>query len=316
MNCIAYNDWVVSPYDDNLSKGRYIIKSLKLFIVSLFLFLFCINIHAQTKRGFLVGVSEYPQMGNNSWNNIHGANDVDLLSKNLKAQSFKITILKNKAATATKIREGLKVFSNSCRSGDIVYLHFSCHGQPVEDLDGDENDGWDESLVPFDAMKVYQEGKYTGEKHILDDELNGYLKTIRTKVGPKGFVYVVIDACHAGSSYRGDDEEDDVIIRGTDQGFSMTNKQYIPRIDKRGKIKVEKSSTMANICVLEACRSYQTNSEIKENGKFYGSLSYYVNKVLLSEKLNGNIFWTEQVNKYMNQDIRLIRQNLVIETSL
>ena len=26
------------------------------------------------------------------------------------------------------------------KAGDMVYLHFSCHGQPVEDLDGDEED--------------------------------------------------------------------------------------------------------------------------------------------------------------------------------
>ena len=63
-----------------------------------------------------------------------------------------------------------------------------------------------------------------------------FSKTIHKSVGPKGFVYVVIDACHAGSSYRGDEDEDSVVIRGTDKGFSKSNKQYAPRIDKRGKI--------------------------------------------------------------------------------
>jgi hypothetical protein len=62
-------------------------------------------------------------------------------------------------------------------------------------------------------MKIYQKGKYVGENHITDDELNGCLKDIREKVGPKGFVYVVIDACHAGSSYRGDEDEDSIITR-------------------------------------------------------------------------------------------------------
>jgi hypothetical protein len=31
--------------------------------------------------------------------------------------------------------------------GDIIYLHFSCHGQPFEDMNGDEADGWDESYL-------------------------------------------------------------------------------------------------------------------------------------------------------------------------
>ena len=300
-----------SNYDINklpFSVYRHIL--LVLFLLS------CILINAQTKRAFLVGVSDYPQNSDSSWDNIHGTNDVDMISKTLKAQAFKVTTLINNVATAVKIRKGLKAFANSCKSGDIVYLHFSCHGQPFEDNNGDEEDGWDEALVPYDAMKVYQKGKYVGENHITDDELNGYLKAIRKQVGNKGFVYVVIDACHAGSSYRGDDEEDSVIIRGTDMGFSMSNKQYAPRIDKRGRIKIENSSAMANICILEACRSYQVNSEIRESGNYYGSLSYYVNKVLKTTKLNKNTSWTERVALLMNQDLRLVRQNPVIETSL
>ena len=73
---------------------------------------------------------------------------------------------------------------------------------------------------------------------------------------------------------------------------------------------------MSDICILEACRSYQVNSEIKENGKYYGSLSFYVDKILKVTELGKNISWTEKVALLMNKDSRLIRQNLVIETSL
>ena len=276
--------------------------------------------YSQSKRAFLVGISYYSSnhqlADGKGWNDIHGENDVKLLAPTLKKQGFTIHKLCNKEATANNIRKSLSSFSTKCKSGDIVYLHFSCHGQPFEDYDGDESDGWDEALVAFDALKEYHQGKYTGENHITDDELNGYLKTIRSRVGPKGIVYVVIDACHAGSSYRGEEDEDSVVIRGTDKGFSKSNKQYAPRIDKRGKIKVEVSAQMANICILEACRSYQVNSEISVEGQYYGSLSYYVNKVLLSTKLGKSISWTERVAQLMNQDKRLIRQNPVIETSL
>ena len=285
-------------------------------ILCLVVFILPILVVAQTKRAFLVGISDYPKEDENSWSNIHGANDVDIISKTLRRQSFKVTSLTNNASSADRIRKSIKSFSANCKKGDIVYLHFSCHGQPFEDVDGDEEDGWDEALVPVDAMKIYQKGKYVGENHITDDELNGCLKDIREKVGPNGFVYVVIDACHAGSSYRGDEDEDSIITRGTDVGFSMSNKQYVPRIDKRGRIKVEKSVNMADICILEACRSYQVNSEIRESGKYFGSLSYYVNKALQSVKLGSNTSWTERVVHLMNQDVRLVRQNVVVETSL
>ena len=183
-----------------------------------------------------------------------------------------------------------------------------------EDLNGDEPEGWDEALVPIDAKKVYQKGVYEGKNHIIDDELNEYLKEIRTKVGKNGFVYVVVDACHAGSSYRGDEKER--ITRGTNRGFTASDKPFVPKIDKRGKIEIEKSNVMSDICILEACRSYQVNSEIQENGIYYGSLSYYVNKVLQNIQLNNDIIWTNKVSRLMNEDIRLIRQNIGIETSL
>ena len=288
-------------------------------ILTFVLFLCAISAHCQTKRAFLVGISEYTnltQPSDDVWSNIHGVNDVDLLSKTLKKQDFYIKRITDKEATAHRIRKELPRFISNCQPGDIVYFHFSCHGQPVEDINGDEDDGWDEALVPVDAQKVYQKGDYTGENHIIDDELNEYLRSIRTKVGVKGFVYVVIDACHAGSSYRGDEEEDSVIIRGTNKGFSISNKQYTPRIDKRGKIKIEKNASMANICILEACRSYQVNSEIRENGKYYGSLSFYVDRILRTTKLTKNPSWTEKVALLMNKDSRLLRQNPVIETSL
>lgn len=276
--------------------------------------------YPQGKRAFMVGISNYSQnqqlTDGKGWDDIHGENDVKLLAPTLKKQGFSIQKLCNKEATANNIRKSLESFSTKCKSGDIVYLHFSCHGQPFEDSDGDESDGWDEALVPFDALKEYHQGKYTGENHITDDELNGYLRTIRNRVGPNGIVYVVIDACHAGSSYRGEEDEDSVIIRGTDKGFSKTNKQYAPRIDKRGKIKVESSAQMANICILEACRSYQVNSEIRASDNYYGSLSYYVNEVLKSSRLINDASWTEKVRILMDKDIRLVRQNLVVETSL
>lgn len=292
---------------------------MKGIVVTIILMLLSVwSIHGQTKLALLIGISEYTKddakTNDDSWSNIHGVNDVKLLTPTLKEQEFNITTLYNKEATATKIRKTLNKFASSCKEGDLVYIHFSCHGQPVEDLNGDEPEGWDEALVPIDAQKVYQKDVYEGKNHIIDDELNEYLREIRTKVGKNGFVYVVVDACHAGSSYRGDEEER--ITRGTNRGFTASNKPFVPKIDKRGKIEIEKSNVMSDICILEACRSYQVNSEIQENGIYYGSLSYYVNQILQNIELDNDIIWTNKVSRLMNEDIRLVRQNIVIETSL
>lgn len=296
-----------------------ILASLRLVALISLISLCSYNISAQNKRAFLVGISDYQSTNNsayNSWENIHGANDVALLTPTLQKHGFKITSIVNQQANASNIRKQLSKFSSSCKSGDIVYLHFSCHGQPVEDLDGDEADGWDEAIIPIDAQKNYVKNIYKGENHITDDELNRFFRTIRTKIGRKGYLTVVVDACHAGTSYRGEENEDSVFVRGTNSGFSERGLKFVPKIDKRGRINIEKSDNMSDICIIEACRSYQINNEIKCDGKYYGPLSYYTNKVLQSNHcIVWQARWYDDIIALMSKDTRLIRQNPVIEIS-
>lgn len=275
-----------------------------------------LSVYSQQKYAFLMGISDYGNKENvssdSAWCNIHGTNDIDLLAPTLSQHGFSITSVKDKNATAKNIRNKITKLISKVKDGDIVYLHFSCHGQPFEDLSGDEEDGWDEALVPVDAQMYYKENVYQGENHILDDELNSYFIQLRRKAGTTGFVFVVIDACHAGSSYRGDDE-DDLCERGTRNAFSKSGKLYRPRINTSSNIKILKEGDLSDICVLEACRSYQVNREIKENGTYYGPLSFYINEQLKKITLSSDISWIEQVKS--NMDRRLVGQNMVVESS-
>lgn len=299
--------------------GNNVLVNLRLIgLVSLILLWTC-TLYAQNKRAFLVGISDYQSTdhnASNSWENIHGANDVAILTPTLQKHGFKTTSIINQEATAQNIRKRLSKFCSTLKAGDIIYLHFSCHGQPIEDLDGDEADGWDEAIIPVDAQKVYSKDKYKGENHITDDELNRLFRTIRTKIGRKGYLIVVIDACHAGTSYRGEESEDSVFVRGTNCGFSERGLKFVPKIDKRGRIRVERSDNMSDICIIEACRSYQVNNEIKCEGKYYGSLSYYTNKVLQSyNSIAWRKRWYDDIIALMSKDARLVRQSPVIEIS-
>ncbi len=296
-----------------------------IYIMASLIFVFAVSfvttsLKAQTKRALVVGISEYPHSDRDSWGTIHGANDADLITPMLKRQGFTIVKISNKTATAKRIRKELDNLVSSCKSGDQVYLHFSCHGQPYEDLDGDEEDGWDESIIPYDALMVYQKGKYEGTKHIIDDELHCYFQKLRRKVGGKGLVCVVVDACHSGGASRGeDDTEDDgeeAYVRGTKRGFSPQGKDFRPRINAKGNFVIPQEVGLADIVILEACRSYQSNYEIKQSGKYYGPLSYYISQVLSKQPIAHSIGWVLEVKKLMSADRRLTRQNMVYETSL
>lgn len=270
--------------------------------------------NAQRKRAFMVGISHYDTaLTGYQWNNINGVEDINLLSPILKKQGFYLTTLLDEQATYQNITNQLSTFTNQTKKGDIVYLHFSAHGQPVEDLNGDEDDGWDEAIVPIDAYKIYKKGVYEGKKHLLDDQLNTYVNKLRTKVGPSGFLYVVIDACHAGTSSRANDET----IRGTKVGFTYKNKVFKPSTQKRSHYKIESSNKMSNVMFLEACRPDQVNMEIKVSGKRYGPLSYNIAQALQTKPLstNGNEFLNQVRESIMKGAKWPNNQNLVTETS-
>lgn len=271
-------------------------------------------IYAQRKRAFLVGISHYDTaLTGYQWNNINGVEDVNLLSPILKNQGFTVSALIDEQATYQNITDQLSSFVNKTKKGDIVYLHFSTHGQPVEDINGDEEDGWDEAIVPIDAYKLYRKGVYEGKNHLLDDQLNAIVKKLRTKIGFSGILYVVIDACHAGTSSRANDET----VRGTKVGFTYNNKVFKPSAQKKSHYMIEASTKMSHVIFLEACRPDQVNMEIKVKGKRYGPLSYNIAQTLQQSPIstNATLFLNNVKASIMKEGRWPNNQNLVTETS-
>lgn len=272
---------------------------------------------AQQKRALLVGISNYGNTNEDpdQWSNISGANDVKLLTPLFEEQGFAVASLVDADATYSAIVKALNKLAKRCKNGDLVYLHFSMHGQPIEDLDGDEKDGWDEALIPVDAQMRYEQGVYEGDKHLLDDTLEEYFDKIRSKLGTKGQLYVVLDACHSGTASRGDDDH----VRGVRDGFTYTGKYYTPDRTRETNdyFRISTKSGQAPVTFIEACRSYQQNKEVRERetNTWYGSLSYYVAKAMQSHKLDQTSPWIDEVKTAMKNDRRLRRQNVVIESS-
>ena len=268
-----------------------------------------------------MGISKYDTaLTGYQWNNINGANDVKLLAPILKAKGFKVTTLTDEKATHKNIIEGINKLIATSRKGDIIYFHFSGHGQPVEDISGDEVDGWDEAIIPVDARKVYKKGVYEGHKHILDDDLALLITKLRTKIGPKGVVYAVLDACHAGTASKGlDDDEDECPSRGTMQGFTYTRGKYFKpkKLETANYYKVQKTRQISHVVFFEACRPYQLNREIKANNKIYGPLSFHMAQVIKKFGLSTNASTViNQINKEITKEgLWPMNQNLVIEKS-
>lgn len=236
-----------------------------------------------TNRALLVGIGKYDRM-KTGWSVIHGDNDVALLLPLLKKRGFDdIVTLTNEKATKARIVKELTLLAKRCQEGDKVYLHFSGHGQPIRDDNNDEGvlKKYDESIIPYDACRDSRKmnGTYSGQYHMIDDELCPLLDAVKRKLGADGELFVAVDACFSKGIQK--DEMTDIdpelirYVRGTNYAFTPPG---------RITVKSPKGFTKgAIITVVTACQDNERNFEYKApSGRMYGSLSYYISILLKS----------------------------------
>ena len=236
--------------------------------------------NSQTERKFalLIGIGNYPKEG--GWQTINAPNDLIVIGEALKKRGFpkeNIFLLKDQEATREGILNTWKtVLLPKIKRGDVVYFQFSGHGQQVADDNGDEVDGYDEAIVPYDSPLRYVEGVYQGENLIRDDKLNKLFDELRKRLGPTGNLMVVLDACHSGTGTRGMEP-----ARGTDR--AMASDAYVKETaQKQGNSndKLQLSSPdgageLAPMAAFFGSAHNQLNFETRdEQGQLLGSLSY------------------------------------------
>lgn len=209
---------------------RYAIRLGYCWFLSVLLVCMSMDVSA-TRRALVIGIGPYPE--SSGWAPIHGDKDVPTVVSMLQQKDFKrsdIITLVNEQATAEAIRNAFATLLQQSQKRDFVYIHFSGHGQRITDTNGDETSGYDEAWVPYDAPLsykaaegfIFKRGGYSGQNHLIDDELNEFLYNLRQKVGDDGKIIVVADACHSGGATRAlhdDEEEEPPVIRGVKDDF-------------------------------------------------------------------------------------------------
>ena len=262
-------------------------------IIYLFLLL-SLSVTSQTKRALVVGLG---QQQDKAWNKINGDKDVPIVQGMLKSAGFKsVTTLVNQQATKAGIIGAFKRMAASCKQGDVVYIHYSGHGQQMTDVHNDETDGLDECWIPYDAYRKACK-TYHGEKHLTDDELNVYLNAIRDKIGAKGKLLVVIDACHSGNGTRGDEDE---VVRGVEEVFEAVKSLIIGDNDKEKVINQKAKPLAERWITLSACKSDQVNIEMKNPA--VGKLTYALWMELKNgDKINNEEF-IKRIRKFVNRN--------------
>ena len=268
------------------------------------------SLQAQTRRALVIGIG---QQEDKAWGKINGDKDVAYVAEMLKGAMYKeenITRLVNRQATKVGIIGAFKRMVASCRQGDMVYIHYSGHGQQMTDVHNDERDGLDECWIPYDACRKVS-ATYHGEKHLTDDELNVYLNAIRNKIGAKGKLLVVIDACHSGDGTRGEDAEivrgvEDTLVvdsqnaRGLYETFEAIKSFFMGDNGKENVVNTKAKPRAERWITISACRSDQVNIEMKSPA--VGKLTYALWKELKnSDKVNNDEFM-RRIRKFVNRN--------------
>lgn len=265
----------------------------KIFLIVL---LACVNmsVYAQTKRALVIGIGKHED---SMWKKINGDKDVPYVLEFLKDANFgQVLTCVNEKATKACIVAGFKTLEQSCEPNDIVYVHFSGHGQQMKDKSSDEQDLLDECWIPYDAY-CKPCSKDRGEKHLVDDEVNGFLTNIRNKIGDGGKMLVVVDACHSGDATRsGGRLRKGETIRGADSVFVASKASLeLPANGTRSvKTNAERWIT------LSACESEQVNIEMK-NPKV-GKLTYALYRELKNKEAGNNYEFFHRLKKFVNSN--------------
>jgi len=146
-----------------------------------------------TKRAVLIGINYTGQQGQLSGCHNDVKNMKEYLIKIHQFEERNMTVLmddgRHTNPTRANISQAYKDMVRFSVPGDTVFAHYSGHGGRVVDTSGDEDDGYDETLIPVDFKRAGQ---------ITDDEL--FANLVRPM--PKGVLMTsLMDCCHSGTYF-------------------------------------------------------------------------------------------------------------------
>ncbi|MBM4258890.1 MAG: caspase family protein [Deltaproteobacteria bacterium] len=150
------------------------------------------------KSALCIGINNYPGTHMDLAGCVNDAKD---WAAELAARGFTVAKLLDAEATKAAMVAGFKSVITAAASDDVVVITFSGHGTYVPDINGDEVDGLDEALCPYDIQ--------TNNAPLTDDEIHELLAARKPGVR----LVLIADSCHSGTVTRAaapDPEADDV----------------------------------------------------------------------------------------------------------
>jgi hypothetical protein len=265
------------------------------------------------RKALLVGINEYADAP------LRGCvNDVQQMQAVLQRYygfaAGEIKLLLDDAATGAGILVGLEWLAGGGDDADAVRVfHYSGHGSHVADQNGDEPDGRDECLVPYD---------YKTSGMLIDD----VLKSCYDRFPARGNLTLVMDCCHSGTISR--------LVSGTAFRFLPVSEAEQARIDAAAASYLEQQNrfileglaqlanqlfgdalfarqeelaaeyrarragrvqTQENNLLLAGCQNVQTSADAFIGKAFHGAFTYYLAEAIT--EANGRLTYRDLADR-------------------
>lgn len=187
--------------------------------------------------------------------------------------------------TRNKIIDNLKKLIEG-KKDSYLFFQYSGHGSYVTDYNGDEEDGYDECLIPVD----YNNGVITDD--LLYSILGGLDKSCRLDAA--------FDCCHSGT------------ILDLPYSWKYEDGDLVRKENKTGNDK--RKSLNGEIIMLSGCLDSQTSKEIYFGNKAEGAFTGIVRRIL-DEKPDMNLYdMVIEINKQLEQKVQ--DQSVQISTNM
>jgi hypothetical protein len=168
--------------------------SLRLFVVSLFCTAISVTFVNAEDRALVVGVEKYgdSRVPETPGCVLDATQTAAFLQTKYGFAAGAIKVLTNEQATSANIEQEFRHWLiEGTQPGDRVFFLYAGHGSQLKDDNGDEADGLDETIAPYDVNPE------TGTGEIRDDVFDEMIALLSGRRA-----VLVFDSCHSGTISR------------------------------------------------------------------------------------------------------------------
>jgi hypothetical protein len=214
------------------------------------------------KKALLVGINRYPDPENA----LRGClNDVRQVGDLLHAHfgfggNGAARVLTDAHATTAAIVSGLHWLVDDASPGDVLVFHYSGHGSQVPDQHGDEADGLDEIICPYDL---------DWDDPFTDDDLYAIVRGLPASVN----LTVILDSCHSGTGLR------ELPARGAaarSRWLEPPERLRRPLQEDRAMTRFGARAAECGAILIAGCRSDQSSADADIDGEYHGALTFFL----------------------------------------